>query len=196
MRLTRLAQQGIYTPLLSAGVSGKSRRPALWIPVIAFGLIGLLKGIAQETPRASTGSPSVLVEQQVPSLATRKRDLSTWEELNDKVRTLTQQGHYAEAAKVAQDALEFAEKTFGYYPFIIAMSLHNRALLYYAQGNYAAAEPLYKRSLAIFEKAGGSEHPRVATVLEDMRELYRSMGREDEGKKLEERAKVIHSRNR
>jgi tetratricopeptide (TPR) repeat protein len=137
-----------------------------------------------------------LVEQQVPSLATRKRDLSTWEELNDKVRTLTQQGHYAEAAKVAQDALEFAEKTFGYYPSIIAMSLHNRALLYYAQGNYAAAEPLYKRSLAIFEKAGGSEHPRVATVLEDMRELYRSMGREDEGKKLEERAKVIHSRNR
>jgi tetratricopeptide (TPR) repeat protein len=194
MRLTRLAQQGIYTPLLSAGVSGKSRRPALWIPVIAFGLIGLLKGIAQETPRASTGSPSVSVEQQVPSRAKRQRDLSTWEELNDKVRTLTQQRQYAEAAKVAQDALEFAEQTFGYYPFIIAMSLHNRALLYYAQGNYAAAEPLYKRSLAIFEKAGSPDHPQVATTLENMAELYRSMGKEDEAKKLEERGKRIHSR--
>lgn len=37
-----------------------------------------------------------------------------------------------------------------------------------AQGKYDQAEPLFKRSLAIREKALGSEHPDVASSLNDL----------------------------
>jgi lipopolysaccharide biosynthesis regulator YciM len=64
------------------------------------------------------------------------------------------------------------------------------------QGKYAEAEPLYKRSLKILEKAFGPDHPHVATVLENMAELYKKMGKEDEVKRFEERAKKIRSKYR
>ena len=77
----------------------------------------------------------------------------------------------------------------------MAESLNNLAALYQAQGKYAAAEPLYKRALALWEKALGADHPHVATVLGNMAEFYKKIGRNDEAKGFEERAKAIRLRN-
>ncbi|MCB1512661.1 MAG: CHAT domain-containing protein, partial [Hyphomicrobiaceae bacterium] len=54
----------------------------------------------------------------------------------------------------------------------VALSLHNLAVLYQAQGSFAAAEPLYRRSLAIREKALGPGHPDVANTLNNLAALY------------------------
>ena len=53
------------------------------------------------------------------------------------------------------------------------------------------AEPLYQRSLAIFEKALGPEHPDVATVLNNLAELYRAQGKYAEAEPLYKRALAI-----
>jgi tetratricopeptide (TPR) repeat protein len=70
-----------------------------------------------------------------------------WKELNSKIVILSQQGRYAEAAKLAEEALTVADKTFGPNHPHVATSLNNLAFLYQAQGKYAEADPLYKRSL-------------------------------------------------
>ncbi len=69
------------------------------------------------------------------------------------------------------------------------MGLNDRA-----QGKYAEAEPLYKRALKIREKALGKNHPHVATVCENMAELYKKIGKESKAEKLEERARKIRSK--
>lgn len=71
-----------------------------------------------------------------------------WKELTTKVKMLYQQGQYSEAAKVAQEALTVAQKTFGPNHPYMATSLNNLAALYQAQGRYAGAEPLCKRALS------------------------------------------------
>jgi hypothetical protein len=43
------------------------------------------------------------------------------------------------------------------------------------------------------EKALGENHPYVATTCENMAELYRRIGKENEAKKLEARARRIRS---
>ncbi|MCL5774498.1 MAG: tetratricopeptide repeat protein, partial [Firmicutes bacterium] len=61
---------------------------------------------------------------------------------------------------------------------------------------YSEAEPLYKQALAIVQKTLGPNHPNVAGILENMADFYRTTGREDEAKKLDEQAKAIRSMNR
>ena len=73
---------------------------------------------------------------------------SLWNELNDKVSTLYQQGEYSE---VATEALKVAQKTFGPNHPNVATSLNNLAALYDSQGKYAEAEPFYKLALTIFD---------------------------------------------
>lgn len=55
--------------------------------------------------------------------------------------------------------------------------------------NYLIAEPLCKKALEIVERALGSVHPKVATSLNNLMELYKKVGKEEEAKRLEERAK-------
>lgn len=50
-----------------------------------------------------------------------------------------------------------------------------------------------KRALAIVEKTLGPDHPKVATVCENIAELCRQIGKEDEAERLEERARRIRS---
>ncbi len=114
-----------------------------------------------------------------------------WNKLNAKTETLYQQGRYSEAAKIAQEALEVAEKTFGADHPNLATSLNNLALLYQAQGEYAAAEPLHKRALAIREKALGPDHPQVAASLNNLAALYYAQGKYAEAEPLIKRALAI-----
>jgi CHAT domain-containing protein/Tfp pilus assembly protein PilF len=62
---------------------------------------------------------------------------------------------------------------------------------YDEQGRYAEAEPLYQRALAIKEKALGSDHPTVATALNDLAELYDEQGRYAEAEPLFRRSLAI-----
>ncbi|MFX0197021.1 MAG: tetratricopeptide repeat protein [Candidatus Hodarchaeota archaeon] len=116
-----------------------------------------------------------------------------WKELTTKVRMLRQQGRYSEAAKVAEEALSVAEKTFGPDHPAVAVSLNNLALVYQTQGRYSDAEPLFKRLLKIVEKALGLHHPDVAVTCENMTSLYRQIDKEDEAERLEARARRIRS---
>src|SRR3974390_617504 len=58
-----------------------------------------------------------------------------------------------------------------------AAQLNQQAIQLYQQGRYADAEPLYKRSLAILEKALGLNDPNVASLLNNLAELYEAQGR-------------------
>ncbi|CAN0516221.1 unnamed protein product [Laminaria digitata] len=59
------------------------------------------------------------------------------------------------------------------------------------QGNYAEAGPLYKRSLAIYEKALGSEHPSVATSLNNLAGFLETQGNYAEAGRLYKRSLAI-----
>ena len=41
-------------------------------------------------------------------------------------------------------------------------------LMHEKQGRYSDAEPLFKRTVEIYEKALGSDHPNVATALNNL----------------------------
>jgi tetratricopeptide (TPR) repeat protein len=56
---------------------------------------------------------------------------------------------------------------------------------------YEQAELLYKKALTVWEEALGPNDPNVATVLENMAELYRELGKYDMGAKLDSRARKI-----
>ncbi len=60
-----------------------------------------------------------------------------WERLNERALTLWKQGRYSEAAKVAEEALGAAEKTFGPDHPRVAAPLNNLATFYNSQGKTA-----------------------------------------------------------
>ncbi len=102
---------------------------------------------------------------------------STWNELKGRIRQLHRENRLDDAIKVARQALEVTEKTFGPEHPNTAVSLDYLALLYHSQGRYDDAEPLYKRALAIREKARGPEDPDTVTSMNDLAVNYRRQGR-------------------
>ena len=64
----------------------------------------------------------------------------------------------------------------------------------YIQGKFTEAEPLYQRSLAITEKTYGPTHLAVASVLDNMVELYGNMGKGEQAEKLAKRAEKIREK--
>ena len=117
-----------------------------------------------------------------------------WEELNEQVVRLYQQGKYAEAIPIARESLRVAEATFDLEHLNVETSLYNLASLYDKQGRYAEAEPLYKRALAIREKALGPDHPDVAASLNNLASLYHKQGRYAEAEPLYKRALAIREK--
>ena len=114
-----------------------------------------------------------------------------WKELYVKTATLYQQGRYSEAARVAEEALTVAEKTFGPNHLLVAKSLENLAGLYRAQGKYSEAEPLYKRTLKILEEALGPDHPYVAISLNNLALFYRAQGKYTDAEPLYKQSLAI-----
>jgi CHAT domain-containing protein/Tfp pilus assembly protein PilF len=79
-------------------------------------------------------------------------------------------------------------------PIAEANSLTQQAVALYQRGHYADAEPLYKRSLAILEKALGPDHSDVATILNNLAELYRNQGRYADAEPLSMRSLAIREK--
>lgn len=64
-----------------------------------------------------------------------------------------------------------------------------------AANRYDEAEPLMRRALAIDEQSFGSDHPKVATRLNNLAELLRATSRVDEVEPLMRRALAINERS-
>jgi tetratricopeptide (TPR) repeat protein len=111
--------------------------------------------------------------------------------LNKQGNALLEAGHYTEAQASLERSLAIREKALGPDHPNVAQSLHNLALLYYAQGAYDKAEPLYQRSLAIQEKAFGPDHPDVAASLHNLALLYYAQGAYDKAEPLYQRSLAI-----
>ena len=60
--------------------------------------------------------------------------------------------------------------------------------------SYDEAETLFKRSLAISEKTLGPERPRVASVLDDLAQLYFYQGKQTAAEPLYKRALAIYEK--
>ncbi len=117
-----------------------------------------------------------------------------WDELNQQVVKLYQDGKYTEATIIAEKSLELAEKTFGPDNANVATSLSNLADLYRWQGKYSEAEALYKRSLTIREKTLGPDHPDVAASLNNLAELYSAQGKYSQAEPLYRKSLEIMER--
>ena len=103
----------------------------------------------------------------------------------------TEQGKDAEAAQLHKKALAILEKGLRTSHPKLLLSLNNLAVNHMVQKNYAAAEPVLKLALEIAEKSLGPNDPRVANVLWNMAGLYKETGRNDERKRVLERAHAI-----
>ena len=117
-----------------------------------------------------------------------------WKELNNQGVKLRHQGKYAEGARVARQALNYAEKAFGRTNPLVATSLNNLALIYAKQGKYSDAELLYKRALEIVEKKLGPEDPRVADCLFNLANLYFAQHRYSDAESLYKRSLAIYKK--
>lgn len=127
------------------------------------------------------------------SLTTYAQEI-LWETLMYRVDTLSQQGRYSNAIRVAEEALKVAENTFGSNHRKVAESLNYLAGLYYHHGKYDQAEPLFRRALEIWEKALGPDHPNVATSLNNLAGLYSAQGKYDHAEPLHKRALEIREK--
>jgi len=92
--------------------------------------------------------------------------------LNSRVSELYQQGKYAEAVPIAEEAVKVAEATFGHDDPRLSRALDNLAALLHRQGRDGEAAPLLERALSIMEKALGPDDPAVITTLNHVAGLY------------------------
>ncbi len=102
--------------------------------------------------------------------------LAEAQRLHQQAIQLYQQGEYATAIGLAQQALAIREKILPESHPDVTLSLNDLGLLYKVRGDYAKAEPLYLRSLAIREKVLDPSHPHVATSLNNLAGLYYAQG--------------------
>jgi len=73
-------------------------------------------------------------------------------------------------------------------------ALFNLASLYKERKNYIEAEKLYVKTLIIFEKTLGSDHPRMAVVMDSYAELLHEIGLDEQAEKIHARAKSIRDK--
>lgn len=114
-----------------------------------------------------------------------------WKALNTQIVKLYEIGEYAEAGKIAHEALHAAKEIFGPNHTQVATSLNNLAALYKAQGKLLDAEPLYKEAISIWERTQGKENPSVASALNNLGDVYYSLGKYNEASGLYEKSLSI-----
>jgi tetratricopeptide (TPR) repeat protein len=77
--------------------------------------------------------------------------INQWARMNRQIGKYFHLGKYLEATETAQQALSFAERSFGSSHLHVATSLGNLVFLYNLQGEYQKARTLLNRALAIKE---------------------------------------------
>src|ERR1700689_3024551 len=89
---------------------------------------------------------------------------------NAQAAQLQGQGKYAEAAPIAEQAVQVAEATFGPAHPITSAALSRLGTIYMDMGRYADAEGIFRRALNINEKALGPANAEVAADLANLGE--------------------------
>lgn len=118
---------------------------------------------------------------------------SEWKELNQKIAAFHAEGNHAEATRVAEKALEIAEKTYGSDHLNVAKSMNNLANLYLLEGKSRGeqAAGLYRKAIAIEEKVLGKDHPDLADTLFNFAMLHLFLEHTDRAFPLLERSLAI-----
>jgi len=118
--------------------------------------------------------------------------------LNQTGYYLDGRGRYQEAVPFCQRSLAICERELGPMHSLTATSLHNLAVLYYAQGKYREAEPLFKRVVDIRQiELSTSQHNlstsqhNLSTSQHNLAKVYKALGKQDDAEPLFEEAKKI-----
>ena len=131
---------------------------------------------------------SFLLGTQFPAAAAKSGE---WEWLNKESTALYEHGDLEKAEAVIQQALAFAEKTYGAEDPHVATSLNNLGTLYIRQKRFQEAMPLIQGALAIREKHFGYDHPSVAIPLGNLATFYRAGGLTSVAEPLARKALVM-----
>jgi tetratricopeptide (TPR) repeat protein len=137
---------------------------------------------------------SVLILALTGAVETRAQE-QRWNELNEKVKDLYNQGDQKGATATAEEALRVAESTFPADHPNISTSLNNLAVLYESQNRYAEAESMLQRSLAIKEKLYGAEDARLIISLNNLANLSEAQKNYDQALGYRKRALEIGEKN-
>ena len=108
--------------------------------------------------------------------------------LNRQVDELYDQGKYAEATPLAEQALLLAETSLGRDHTDTIIHVLNLAEVYKAQARFGEAEPLYRRVLEVRERELGNEHADTLKSVNTLALLYYARGRYSEAEQLHRRA--------
>lgn len=125
-----------------------------------------------------------------------RADEKLWDELQDRAITLYQKKDYPNAVATQREALAVAVETFGTGHPNVAESMDNLAIYDQALGNNAEAEELYRKALAILEKNAKPGDHYLAIFMNYVAGFFRKIGKEDEARRLEERARAIRREQR
>jgi tetratricopeptide (TPR) repeat protein len=97
----------------------------------------------------------------------------------------------AEAESLARQSLNTLEAALGPDHPRVAVSASNLAAILREKPDLPGARREYTRALAIDEATYGANHPEVAVDLENLAEVYNAMGKQNEAKRLLDRAASI-----
>jgi TonB family protein len=110
-----------------------------------------------------------------------------WAKRNQKAQRLARGASFAEAVAAAEDALAFAESSFGPEHQYVVAGLYNLSELYERRGKYDQAEPLLKRALAMATTLFGADGDGTLMIADRLDALYRATHRDADADALERR---------
>jgi CHAT domain-containing protein/tetratricopeptide (TPR) repeat protein len=106
----------------------------------------------------------------------QKREFARSDSLTAELERLAREGHYAEAAAVAEERLAIHRRTIEGAPYELAISLDELARLLQHSGDLDSAEPLFREALEIRRGLLGERHADVAVSLNNVAMLLRAKG--------------------
>jgi TonB family protein len=110
-----------------------------------------------------------------------------WVKRNQKAQRLASEANFTAAIAAAEDALAFAESSFGPEHQYVVASLFNLSAIYERRGKYDEAEPLLKRALTTATTLFGAESDGTLTIVDRLDALYRATHRDADADALERR---------
>lgn len=118
-----------------------------------------------------------------------------WKELMRKIDRLQDEGKYADAVPIAEEAIKVAESSFGLTHVNVATSLDKLALLFFALNKYSEAETLARWALDVKEKSLDPDHPDVANSLLSVASYCRHSNKAAEAEPFLRRALIIKEKS-
>ena len=115
-----------------------------------------------------------------------------WKKLLEKGMYLSIEGQYAKATEISEQALAFAEKSFGSDHTNTIKTLKSLAESYAIESRYDEAEGAWKRLLATAERPGVEDYHLMVQSMSGLAGLYRDQGRYADAEPLYRRLGAMH----